>query len=328
MNNRINNLILDLYNEAQTESVHDFSNSVMKTLKKIVQFDSAGSVLFSINKKSQVVITGQAAFNVNPLKSAIRAECIGAESYSIEGGLSTRDPLLRKSVANSNQAHAICLNEVNDKSLREYGRRSESLNALCYVTRSNESSIKTISFWRAKVDSVFSDGDIFFSNLLIPHALQSMSINRKLAVSSLIGSSQQSGFLMAEGQNGLIHHLDDYSIFLLRQEYPDWLSSYLPNEILLSFQSGSTQRYVGNHIIVNLRRQGSLMMIGLQAKGSGAKLSPAELRVVEKIVKHGTYKEAARQLKVSPSTIRNQLHAIYKKLGVSSKSELVKVLEP
>jgi DNA-binding CsgD family transcriptional regulator len=39
-----------------------------------------------------------------------------------------------------------------------------------------------------------------------------------------------------------------------------------------------------------------------------------------------SYKEIARDLKVSTSTVRNHLQSIYKKLGISNKVELSNML--
>lgn len=305
--------------------MEEFSSSVMLKLKKIVQFDSSCSVLLHIDGIGNIALAAQTAFNTVPDKAKIRAEYIGVESYNRKRGLSTRDPLLKKSVENQNRAHVYSLQDSSDADLKEYGRLVGSLNSLNYVSRRTDNTIETFSLWRARNEDVFVDEDVYYSNLLIPHAIQSISINRRLNVASSPCMERASGFIIAES-NGLMHHVDDASIACLRREYTDWLSCYLPLDILACFQSSSAGRFFGDHIIVNMRRQGSLMMMVVQPKEAGQKLTPAELRVVEKIVQYGTYKETARQLGVSPSTVRNQLHAIYKKLGLRGKDDLIKII--
>lgn len=46
-------------------------------------------------------------------------------------------------------------------------------------------------------------------------------------------------------------------------------------------------------------------------------LSPREMQVMELLVAGRDYKQAARELEISPSTIRNHAGKIYRKLGVS-----------
>ena len=55
-------------------------------------------------------------------------------------------------------------------------------------------------------------------------------------------------------------------------------------------------------------------------------LTRAERAVAEEIARGLSYKEAARVLGIAPSTVRNQLHAAYAKLGVSSKVALSRCL--
>ena len=55
----------------------------------------------------------------------------------------------------------------------------------------------------------------------------------------------------------------------------------------------------------------------------GPPLSPAELRVLPYLQTHLTLPEVAGRLFVSPNTVRSQVGSIYRKLGVSSRSEAV-----
>ena len=322
----LNHLILDLYHDAQAGAVHEFSSSLLGRLKRVLRFDSGGNVLLHVDDDGRTTITGQAGLNVHPDKARLRTEYVGVETYDLRGGFSSRDILLRRAIAQPDRSHAVTLAEVEEPDVKEYGRITECLNAFAHITKSSDRRISSFSMWRAAPEDVFTQRDLALADMLVPHALQAITINRKLTAAALTGGGTHAGFLIAE-EGGLIHYLDDTSILLLRREYPDWLSDRLPTDIREALRS-TEQRYVGKHIMLSVRRQGSLMMITLQGREPGRKLTPAELRVVQKIVEHGTYKEAARQLGVSPSTVRNQLHAIYQKLGISSKSELVKVLSP
>lgn len=66
----------------------------------------------------------------------------------------------------------------------------------------------------------------------------------------------------------------------------------------------------------------------LQAPQNGAlsSLTPAELKVAQLVVNGLSYKEVARQLKRSLSTVDHQLRSIREKLGVRSTARLVHVL--
>lgn len=326
MNIKYNKFILDLYSHAQTESIADFSNLAMQSLKDHIEFDSAGSVLFHADNTGQVLMTGVLGFNVMPDKAKIREECIEKEMYDSRRGFVSPDPLLTKCINQLNSANSLCADNCQNKRLRDYAYKTNSLNSLTYVTMESDNTYKTFYLWRGSRGARFEKSDLVGVDLIAPHVFQALAINRKLSVNLLLSKEKASGFLISE-QNGLIQYISDDAIFLLRREYPHWLSRYLPMEVISGFQANKYKTYIGSHIIMKLKMQGSLMMIAIQPRSHGSKLTTAELRVVEKIVQYVTYKEAARQLGVSPATIRNQLHTIYGKLGIKGKSELAKVID-
>ena len=55
-------------------------------------------------------------------------------------------------------------------------------------------------------------------------------------------------------------------------------------------------------------------------------LSAREMMVAQRCADGETYKEIARNLNIAPSTVRNHLAAIYRKLSVGNKAELIRAL--
>lgn len=324
MHTKLNHLILDFYNEAQTELANAFATSALSKAKSLIPFDSAGNTTFSFTPTGQATIIGFASLNVHPNKGELRAEFIGQESFSKKTGLVSRDPLLTTSMKHPGKTHRLSCEEMEDKQVLEYARRSCAMQALCYVNfYPDRDQVATLSFWRESKDNPFSAAQLAASDLLMPHLIQALTINRKLVSSALIGSKDQHGVIIAE-TGGAIHYIDDLSVILLRREFPRWLSHILPEAVIDSFRASRQQHYIGKHVMLNLHRQDRVMVIGIKPRSSGETLTPAELRVIEKIVQFGSYKETARQLDVSPATVRNQLHAIYRKLGIRDKSSLLK----
>jgi DNA-binding CsgD family transcriptional regulator len=58
------------------------------------------------------------------------------------------------------------------------------------------------------------------------------------------------------------------------------------------------------------------------------RLSPAERRVVELVVRGRTNAEVADRLRVAPKTVEWTLTRVYRKLGVRSRTELAATLAP
>ena len=62
--------------------------------------------------------------------------------------------------------------------------------------------------------------------------------------------------------------------------------------------------------------------------GGASPLSPAELRVLPYLQTHLTFREIAERLYVSRNTVSSQVTSIYRKLGVSSRTEAVEQATP
>jgi len=60
-----------------------------------------------------------------------------------------------------------------------------------------------------------------------------------------------------------------------------------------------------------------------EPEGSAAGLTPAELRLLPLLATHLSFREIAQQLYVSRNTIKTQAISVYRKLGVSSRSEAI-----
>jgi LuxR family maltose regulon positive regulatory protein len=54
-----------------------------------------------------------------------------------------------------------------------------------------------------------------------------------------------------------------------------------------------------------------------------ARLTPAELRLLPLLATHLSFREIAEQLEVSRNTVKTQAISIYRKFGVSSRSEAI-----
>ena len=61
--------------------------------------------------------------------------------------------------------------------------------------------------------------------------------------------------------------------------------------------------------------------------GGSSGLTPAELRLLPHLSTHRSFREIGERLHVSRNTIKTQAISVYRKLGVSSRSEAVAVAE-
>lgn len=95
----------------------------------------------------------------------------------------------------------------------------------------------------------------------------------------------------------------------------------LPFELSLA-----RKNYEVDGLQVALKPFNDLIIVEIWPQGPLDTLSIREQEIVQVLAKGLTFKEAARELALSPSTVSNHLYRIYQKLNIGSKSELFKLL--
>jgi DNA-binding CsgD family transcriptional regulator len=127
-------------------------------------------------------------------------------------------------------------------------------------------------------------------------------------------------------REGLLRHADADFIGQLKGEWPDWNAPLLPEPLVLWLSTPKRSHFIGKEIMVSAALLDDMILLQTQPRGAAAALTPREEQVARSFAQGLTYKEIALELGMSPSTARRHLESIYRKLGVSSKLELVQAL--
>ena len=78
-----------------------------------------------------------------------------------------------------------------------------------------------------------------------------------------------------------------------------------------------------NHYISLSNNRGDLFKLTVRAKSQLDDLTLREKQVIEGICQGNTFKQIAKNLSLSPSTVSNHLYRIYLKLGIHSRNQLI-----
>lgn len=89
---------------------------------------------------------------------------------------------------------------------------------------------------------------------------------------------------------------------------------------LLSEASHRLEGFPGAALLASWLEEGRA---ALERASTESGLTPAELRVLQFMPTHLSFREIAQHLYVSPNTVKTQAQAIYRKLGVSARAEAV-----
>lgn len=173
--------------------------------------------------------------------------------------------------------------------------------------------------------------------------------NQKQALYHLLTAAKHALFLQLEQSNdhqakadknshkaicdnqGYFHQVQSSFIDLLERFYPeanDGSDSGSNKRLLkLPFILDLTPKtYEVDGLQIELKSFNDLVIVEIWPQGPLDSLSVREKEIVQTLAKGLTFKEAARELSLSPSTVSNHLYRIYQKLNIGSKSELFKLL--
>jgi DNA-binding CsgD family transcriptional regulator len=127
-------------------------------------------------------------------------------------------------------------------------------------------------------------------------------------------------------KQGYFHQVQSSFIDLLERYYVNqntYTDGFLKLPFTLDF---SKQTYELGGLQIELKPFNDLVIVDIWPQGPLDSLSIREGEIVQTLAKGLTFKEAARELNLSPSTVSNHLYRIYQKLNIGSKSELFKLL--
>jgi DNA-binding CsgD family transcriptional regulator len=124
--------------------------------------------------------------------------------------------------------------------------------------------------------------------------------------------------------HGTIEAADPHFFALLEREWPLHSRKHLPQPLLECLQKA--QMYRGRHIEVAVKQKDAYFVCVARVVGKLSLLTPGEYAAAKRFAAGLSNKEIARELGVSPHTVRSQLSSAYGKLDVHDKAELAQRL--
>lgn len=317
----VSNLLLSMYDEAQHAPLGEFIDNSFRRIQKLLKFDSAGIVSFGIARSGDLEFKGGYAFQISAEEKLKARLDLNLQERFVPGqGLVGSDPILTKAFRFKKQCHFMNLEAVTDKRLVEYGKRTASSNTLAIVTDEPHSAgYSCVSLWRSGRRDVYFDQHAMLGNILLPHLLTGLGINRKLLSAHSPAEVAFAAPIICS-LNGFINFIDDDVSHFLQAQFANWLPPFLPKVVLDTLRANSAMRYSCDSFAAEGRLSGNLLIVSIVKTRTPAVLTKTELAVARLLAADISYKEIASQLHTSPATVRNQAHSIYQKLKVAKKS--------
>ncbi|WP_343729543.1 helix-turn-helix transcriptional regulator [Duganella sp.] len=212
----------------------------------------------------------------------------------------------------------------------------ESEEMLAFVKRHGLHTIMAITFelpgsgllffvclYRNCPHAAFNDVESMLFLEFTQHMLQSWK-HRLADWQAAFGASSLDGLAVADAQ-GQLYYLGRRIGDALARDCDDWQGTTLPRSVTAAFAHLPCSVTLGGAKLV-LAPADSLVAITLAGAGQRAQLTPRELSAALLYARGQSYKEIAREMGLTPSTVRTYLRDVYSSLGVSNKIELAAAL--
>lgn len=311
----LSSILLDLYRGAREQPTDTFQNWAFERIKAVLPFDSA--LWFS-----GTLIDGEATVHSLLLHKQ------PPELMTDWARCRDKAVFATKVFGSPGTTFNCVTSSYFGPELAEHSRRYSIEHILATTSIDPISTLhELISIYRADPDKPFSEKERLLQQNLVPHLAETWHINRLNHLNRLSQPlcSVNSNSAAADIK-GILHLIEPSFIRLLLDEWPAWRGPHLPDE-LIPILEGKDERFVGNTLVVRLSKLNDLFLLHGRRKSRVDFLSQRERDVASRFSTGNTHKEIAQALKLSPATVRNHLSAIYLKLGIGNKTELVNILK-
>jgi DNA-binding CsgD family transcriptional regulator len=310
----LNRLLLSLYDAAQTCSLLEFHEHALAQARRALRFDSAAVLTASVSEDQELAIQNLHFHNQSN------------DTLTDREALTTPDQALAQAWRHRGGCIAADSSALfRDTDFMHYCKKHGIAHSLVLIPPTAKAgNFDLISLWRARPRSAYASDDIRIGDLLLPHLMKAREINQRLAFGAGAAVLPQQISLVSS-KAGRLYFIDDAAIALLQSEWRQWTPPLLPPALLAALKDGASQ-LAGRGIMATTTVRDKLLFIQLSPTSGLPRLTPAELQVAGLAARGLSYKEIAREQDISPATVRNQLHSVYKKLGVSNKAALTAAL--
>ncbi|WP_346398230.1 helix-turn-helix transcriptional regulator [Pseudomonas syringae] len=207
--------------------------------------------------------------------------------------------------------------------LAELGRQYDLCFALGIVlTDPHTQQGVHLTLFRSADHTPFSPLDKRLIEWLMPHliAAEQASYLRTLTTLRETQGAYDETAMAVSDRYGVLLSMEPAFSSMLGSEWPDRPSNRLPR------QCNPQEGYSSQNLHITSQPVGDLVLLTARRRSSLELLSTRELQVARGFAVGQTYKEVARNIGMSPCTVRHHLRKIYNKLGVTRKAQIAQLL--
>jgi DNA-binding CsgD family transcriptional regulator len=176
-----------------------------------------------------------------------------------------------------------------------------------------------LTLYRKNTDNPFTQEDKEIYGRALFHLLKSAS--QACILNLKIIDREKVNHTAICDKHGIYHETEIIFLDLMEEYFPDYSGQSLPFSIPLD-----ETNFVKNQLHIHCEKMGDLYRITARPTTPLDELTQRELEVVNGVSQGMSFKQIAKKLSLSPSTISNHLYRIYQKLHISNRTELADLM--
>lgn len=314
----IADFLLKLYSSAREMSVAAFPEFAIEELKRFVDFDMA---LFGLIRPTPEVPSG-----VDCSWTHIHREPANMMEEWLS--LCSGDYVLQNMLTDLGRVRSYhvptVFSKTEDAKILDFALRTRHINLAAVANRYGPDGLSgAFSIRRADNTWRFSIAENSLVELLSPHVWEAIRINRTIMDGKVqgLGLEPVRGLCVADDKGTII--FQDSSFERLRNiMYRDTKTYRLPDILKNSLLKEERQSFEDGRMLFACKKVANLRFITATLTSGLHKLSVREKEVANFFGTGLTHAEIADELRISSSTVRRHIEAVYKKLEIRNKSDL------
>jgi DNA-binding CsgD family transcriptional regulator len=312
MENNLSRLLLEIHRGGRTIEPGRFQDWALQQIKIHIPFDAA---MWSYGVAQEHAGHKHKAHVYNLLHS-LHDEILQLREYE----------MLRQQTLQPKENHIVCSSAVFHLEADSPLKRCNIEYLLCTLILDPFTHlITTVALCRLG-SWPFSQEEQELCQALMPHVVDIYD-NTRLEYLMLQREADSRIYAPAlVDEDGMLHITDKRFPQLLLEEWPTWSGPYLPQELKQWLNGESQISYTGHMMVAHVTLADEQILLRARKKYPYDNLGKREHEVAELFARGLSYKEIAKAMDISPSTVGNHLYTVYAKLGINNKLELAKMV--
>jgi DNA-binding CsgD family transcriptional regulator len=306
-------LIVSVKTNSERGTSAVFRRNALKELESQIKFDQA--------IWADALIAGQLSLRAAQLHNINKAARADFESAAYA------DPRLPTVLSTPGQAHAYSVRSDDPAAYRDLAAR---INVGHFISICQYDPILGVASGMvlfAAPDRVpFGDAQRSFVEAAFPHLMAGWSRCQIVDLERSARASQSLPRFSAACRGSTIEAAEQEFLSLMRTEWPSWIGPRLPASLIDPITGVVVPVHFGKRVVIHAKAAIDTSLVVIRKRSLADDLTARERSVAELCAQGFTYRDIASRLGLAPTTARNHIAAVHRRLGVTRNSEVASLL--